>query len=160
MVGNPFVWWLNLLFLLIFPFILAQKLFLYQRAAAFSADGSASAAKTPTSPLSSAHMSGAGWLYLGWCLHYLPFFLMGRALYVHHYYPALVFSTCLTGVLVDAALQRLAAKARLPILGALAALLVFCFRLFSPLVYGFKGDSSKFENSSIHHLHWLEDWYF
>ena len=41
--------------------------------------------------------SGGGWLFLGWCLHYLPFFLMGRVLYFHHYFPALLFSAMLAG---------------------------------------------------------------
>ncbi|KAF9365882.1 hypothetical protein BGX34_007831, partial [Mortierella sp. NVP85] len=33
-----------------------------------------------------------GFLFVGWALHYFPFFLMGRALFLHHYMPALVFS--------------------------------------------------------------------
>lgn len=34
---------------------------------------------------------------LGWALHYFPFFLMGRVLYFHHYFPAMLFSSMLTG---------------------------------------------------------------
>ena len=37
------------------------------------------------------------WLLLGWALHYLPFYLMGRVLYFHHYFPALMFSIMLAG---------------------------------------------------------------
>lgn len=33
-----------------------------------------------------------GFFFVGWALHYFPFFLMGRALFLHHYMPALVFS--------------------------------------------------------------------
>jgi dolichyl-phosphate-mannose-protein mannosyltransferase len=158
MLGNPFVWWLNLLVLVIFPGVLLHKLFTSQRRA------SKTCAAANVADELSAYLRSASWLYLGWCLHYLPFFLMGRALYIHHYYPALVFSTCLTGVLLDLGLDKLAntsaAAARMPLLIALAALLVFSFRLFSPLVYGFRGDAAHFENSSLHHLHWLDDWYF
>ena len=31
---------------------------------------------------------------------------MGRVLYVHHYYPALLFSSMLTGVLIDYLLEK------------------------------------------------------
>lgn len=40
---------------------------------------------------------GGGLLLLGWLLHYAPFFTMGRVLYYHHYFPAMLFSTMLTG---------------------------------------------------------------
>lgn len=38
-----------------------------------------------------------GWLFLAWLLHYVPFWAMGRVLYFHHYFPALLFSTMMTG---------------------------------------------------------------
>ena len=52
-------------------------------------------------------LGAAAWLFLGWALHYVPFWCMGRVLYVHHYYPALLFSSMLTGVLMDHLLNRL-----------------------------------------------------
>jgi len=38
------------------------------------------------------------WLMLGWLLHYVPFWFMGRILYFHHYFPAHLFSIMLTGI--------------------------------------------------------------
>jgi len=157
LLGNPAVWWLNLALLLIFPVILLHQLFINQRQQ--SADNNDGEEQTSSSSLST-ELAGACWLYLGWCLHFLPFFLMGRALYVHHYYPALVFSSCLTGVLIDLALRRLTAALRLPLLALTAVLLAASFQLFSPLVYGFYGDVPRFENSSLHHLYWLNHWHF
>lgn len=37
------------------------------------------------------------WLFTGWILHYLPFWAMGRVLYFHHYFPAVIFNSMLTG---------------------------------------------------------------
>lgn len=42
-------------------------------------------------------IASSGWLFLGWCLHYVPFWAMGRVLYFHHYFPALLYSSMLTG---------------------------------------------------------------
>lgn len=42
-------------------------------------------------------MSGGGLLLLGWVLHYAPFYTMGRVLYYHHYFPAMLFNSMLTG---------------------------------------------------------------
>jgi dolichyl-phosphate-mannose-protein mannosyltransferase len=90
LLGNPFVWWLNSLLLILCPLFLLHQLFIRQRPGA-AANGK----------VLSDHVTAASWLYSGWALHYLPFYMMGRALFVHHYYPALVFSTCLTGNAVD-----------------------------------------------------------
>lgn len=43
----------------------------------------------------------AVWLFVGWALHYLPFYLMGRVLYFHHYFPAFLYNAMLTGVVVE-----------------------------------------------------------
>lgn len=42
-------------------------------------------------------MNAGVWLFTGWVLHYLPFWAMGRVLYFHHYFPAVIFSSMLTG---------------------------------------------------------------
>lgn len=42
-------------------------------------------------------INAGAWLFAGWLLHYLPFWGMGRVLYFHHYFPALIFNSMLTG---------------------------------------------------------------
>lgn len=41
------------------------------------------------------------WLFLGWILHYAPFWAMTRVLYFHHYFPALLYSSMLTGITLN-----------------------------------------------------------
>ena len=41
---------------------------------------------------------GCGWLWVGWLLHYLPFWAMSRVLYFHHYFPAWMYSAALAGM--------------------------------------------------------------
>jgi hypothetical protein len=48
-------------------------------------------------------------LFGGWVLHYAPFFLFGRQLFLHHYLPALVFGVGLLAALVDHLCGRLVA---------------------------------------------------
>ena len=44
----------------------------------------------------------ASWLLLGgWGINYLPFFAMGRRLFLHHYLPALLFLVCAAAALVE-----------------------------------------------------------
>ena len=55
----------------------------------------------------SASERACGRLLLAYALHYLPYFLLGRQLYVHHYYPALYFNCLLSGAVVDIFISRI-----------------------------------------------------
>jgi dolichyl-phosphate-mannose-protein mannosyltransferase len=45
--------------------------------------------------------NSTGFFFLAWALHYFPFYLMGRQLFLHHYLPAHLASTLVTGALVE-----------------------------------------------------------
>ena len=46
-------------------------------------------------------LRSTGFLLMAWAFHYIPFFLMGRQLFLHHYMPAFIFSTMVGACLVD-----------------------------------------------------------
>lgn len=120
----------------------------------------------------SPHMNASILLLSGWSLHYLPFYLMARVLYIHHYYPAVYFSSLMSGVVLDMIIRqilRLVPHQVRPVLlsGVVVTIsigVMIIFSMFSPLVYGMSGsltnDVARFSNSSYHHLYWIESWDF
>ncbi|XP_045418755.1 protein O-mannosyl-transferase 2 isoform X4 [Lemur catta] len=88
LLGNPVVWWLNLLSIALYLLSGSILAIAMQRGAQLPAE---------VEGLSQVLLRGGGQVLLGWMLHYFPFFLMGRILYFHHYFPAMLFSSMLTG---------------------------------------------------------------
>lgn len=95
LLGNPVIWWANIGFLFAFVLVFAWSSLVSQRGAAGAVEEAGRAEQRKV------NLAAAAWLFLGWALHYIPFWAMGRVLYVHHYYPALLFSSMLSGVLLD-----------------------------------------------------------
>ncbi|XP_055851879.1 protein O-mannosyl-transferase 2 [Episyrphus balteatus] len=105
-------------------------------------------------------LTGATWLFIGWVLHYLPFWAMGRVLYFHHYFPALIFNSMLTGIMFNYITARLSRWTQHVIMGTLMSILVYSFMLFSPLAYGATGPMANEANSTMYRLKWLSSWEF
>ncbi|XP_023483941.2 protein O-mannosyl-transferase 2 isoform X2 [Equus przewalskii] len=160
LLGNPVVWWLNLL-----------SIALYLLSGSIIAVAMQRGARLPpeVEGLSQVLLRGGGQLLLGWTLHYFPFFLMGRILYFHHYFPAMLFSSMLTGVLWDTLLRLCAwslassSLARgIHAVGIVSLLLgaAYSFYLFHPLAYGMVGPLAQDPRSPMAGLRWLESWDF
>lgn len=90
---------------------------------------------------------------IGWFLHYLPFVIMGRVTYVHHYYPALYFAILVMGFCVDWTTQSLPAKIKWVIYGTLYAATIGLFVLFSPIVFGMQGSNHQYA-----YMRWFDRW--
>ena len=45
--------------------------------------------------------NSTGFFFLTWAAHYVPFFIMGRQLFLHHYLPAHLASALVTGALLE-----------------------------------------------------------
>ncbi|KAI8850085.1 glycosyltransferase family 39 protein [Chytridium lagenaria] len=122
-----------------------------------------------------------GFLFITWLLHWLPFFLMGRMLFLHHYLPSFIFSTLVATcvfefigriVLEDpiaVAKGNVALAERIPFrawmkravsfvyisfLLILLGAFGYSFYYFAPLTYGLGFDSVE----SIRERKWLSSW--
>lgn len=95
--------------------------------------------------------------------------MMGRVLYFHHYFPAMLFSSMLTGITWDTLLKFFSqflspsTKARrvygVGIL-ALILLIMYSFYLFHPLSYGMIGPMASDPSSPMAGLRWMDSWEF
>lgn len=160
LLGNPVVWWLNLVSIVLYLLTGSTIAIAMQRGIQLPAE---------LQGLTKVLLRGGGQLLLGWMLHYFPFFLMGRILYFHHYFPAMLFSSMLTGILWDT-LLRFCAWAlapsllgrRIHMVGILSLLLAtaYSFYLFHPLAYGMVGPLAQEPESPMAGLRWLESWDF
>ncbi|KAJ1663632.1 Protein O-mannosyltransferase 2 [Coemansia sp. RSA 1813] len=125
-VGNPFLWWGSAVLCALFPVQLLYWLVRWQRQCVAWHKGEFR-----------DYIDGAMFLWGGWALHYLPFFLMGRVTYLHHYLPALYFGILFTVYQIyHIASWYLSARNVLLVLYTATATVTFGFWWFSPLTYG------------------------
>ncbi|KAI8321561.1 putative PMT4-dolichyl-phosphate-mannose--protein O-mannosyltransferase [Martensiomyces pterosporus] len=142
LLGNPLGWWLSDCAL--FAYVVAMVgLELFDRRNIEVVDG-----------VVRRHMArSTGFIAFAWFIHYFPFFLMGRSLFLHHYLPASIFAYMMLGACFQFfcfpeyqrfALRRWTDKAR-ALLPSSAAAVIFVavvaaqaavFVFFAPITYG------------------------
>lgn len=132
MFGNPVVWYLSSICVLLSPLILLFKVIRNGR----------NKSKTKSKEFFEVFLC-----FGGWALHYLPFFAIGRVLYFHHYFPALFFAImgihyCFKGL-----------PARYITLVLVAALISYFY--FSELTYGIVGSQKNIASKK-----WIKSWDF
>ncbi|KAI9819486.1 MAG: hypothetical protein M1827_006934 [Pycnora praestabilis] len=93
-LGNPIGWWLASSLLAVFAGIVgADQLSLRRGVDALD--------ELWGSGTRSRLYNSTGFFFLCWAAHYLPFYLMGRQLFLHHYLPAHLASALVTGALLE-----------------------------------------------------------
>ncbi|CAN3360484.1 dolichyl-phosphate-mannose--protein mannosyltransferase 5 [Diutina catenulata] len=93
-------------------------------------------------------------LCLGWAMHYLPYFRLGRALFIHHYLPSVYFA------ILAIALYTNYQVVKRPITGYFIMVTVglgalYVFFTFSPLIYG-----TIWTEEACEAARWLPTWQF
>ena len=141
LLGSPFQTWLSTLSLFIFVLILLRLAFKWQR----------QTVNLTGNELSEISMQGV-LPFLAWLLHYLPFVLMGRVTYVHHYVPALYFAILVFGFVLETCLPKRYFLNYI-VYTALYAGCIYIYVLFSPIAQGIDGPAHNFK-----YLQWLNTW--
>ncbi|EMD31776.1 glycosyltransferase family 39 protein [Gelatoporia subvermispora B] len=144
LIGNPLIWWLSTAAVLSY---IAVRGFLILRAKRGYKDFENTKVVK--------YDALCGFLFLGWGLHYFPFYLMSRQLFLHHYFPALYFAILLSCGVFDLVTSTLRPRPRLYIATFLLVLAIWNFVYFSPLAYG-----SRWTRADCEHARWLKTWDF
>lgn len=103
---------------------------------------------------------GAFYPLLAWGLHYMPFVIMARVTYVHHYLPALYFALIILSYYFDVLLKanygfvkHIPNKVRMGIFVFYFVALIGGFIYFSPICFGMEGPKERFN-----YLNWISSW--
>lgn len=180
LLGNPIIWWANIFTIPVSLSILMTLTILNK----ISKSNGRKKTKTKNTQqyddIETYYLEAGSWTLLGWILHYVPFYFMGRVLYFHHYFPAFLFSCMLTAMTYDYLItivgRKLGAsninieKRKTELSIVLLSIVIYTFSKFIPLTYGSKSDQSDSnQNSTIESwrseqqlssLKWLDSWEF
>ncbi|POS79125.1 dolichyl-phosphate-mannose-protein mannosyltransferase [Diaporthe helianthi] len=142
LLGNPFVYWGSTLSIGLIGAVVLWYLVRWQRGIE----------ELSQPDIDQIHYAG---LYplAGWFLHYLPFVIMARVTYVHHYYPALYFAILTTGFLVDWLTRNRNQILQAVLYGGLYAVTIGLYVYFMPICWGMTGP-----NKNYSYMKWFDSW--
>ncbi|KAJ1674633.1 Protein O-mannosyltransferase 2 [Spiromyces aspiralis] len=149
-IGNPLLWWSTAaLCLVVWPAKVLVYFVGYRRG------------RSDWPPYGEflTYLDGSKLLWMGWALHYLPFFLMGRVTYIHHYLPALYFALLLLAYELDWYLRPKptpesgAYVRRWAVVAAIGVAVTAVYAYFAPFTYGLYGPAESMKGRQ-----WMPTW--
>jgi len=145
LMGNPVVWWGGTTSLIISVLLLGIYLLRQQRK------------YIDMEPREWDHFLYVGKIaFFGWFFHYVPFLVMGRVTYIHHYLPTLYFAVLMLAHLMDHCFftsRRFADRTKSIIFGVSAFTIVAVFWWFRAVAWGINGPVHEYEGRG-----WRESW--
>ncbi|OLY85455.1 Dolichyl-phosphate-mannose-protein mannosyltransferase 1 [Smittium mucronatum] len=123
--GNPIIWWLSSISVIVF--VLVQLVFVLRDKRGYG---------DKLLGVRSQYFNSVGFFFVGWSLHYFPFFLLKRQLFIHHYLPGLWFSIIALASSVDLFTRKVGSKFRTAIIWFLIFYSIRLYFIYSPLGYG------------------------
>lgn len=142
LLGNPFTYWVTTASLGVFGLVVAWYLVRWQRGYR----------ELNNAEVDQIHYSGV-YPIIGWVLHYLPFVIMARVTYVHHYYPALYFAILTFGFLVDWFLRNRNKVVQYVAYGLMYSVVVGLYIYFIPICWGMTGPNKEYR-----YMKWFDRW--
>ncbi|TGJ83354.1 hypothetical protein E0Z10_g5421 [Xylaria hypoxylon] len=132
LIGNPVIWWSSSLAVVVYVIVKGITVLRWQR----------NFDDYSNTTFKRFDYEVGTWV-LGWAFHYFPFFLMGRQLFLHHYFPALFFAVLALCQIYDFLTARFAIPGirenqivnKVGVV-ALLAISAIVFALYAPLSYG------------------------
>ncbi|OZJ06225.1 hypothetical protein BZG36_00764 [Bifiguratus adelaidae] len=138
LIGNPIVYWASTI--VIFSYFLIQAFLTLRQQRGYTDNFGA---------LKTYYTNSAGFFITAWALHYFPFFLMSRQLFLHHYMPGLYFAILALGVGFDFVTVRLTVKRRMAVAIIVIAAVVLTFMIYAPITYGTTWTKPACERSKL-----------
>lgn len=162
LLGNPMVWWSSILSVVVFAglqvfYAVRARRQIQDKAQGRCEIGGEYKCEKTDGPSLLAHWNKRHYvgknIFYGWLLHYVPFFIMGRVMYLHHYFPALYFSILLVPFLFDHFTVNSTRRWRRFVFSVFMLAVVMNFVYFSPFAYGMEGPIAAYRGR-----HWLKWW--
>lgn len=146
LMGNPVVWWAASASLLAFVIHVAISVVKWQTGSTIASSKN----------VFNFNLQMFGY-FSGWALHYLPFFIMGRQLFLHHYLPSQYFAILGLGHFFDLLVSCSKNLNRSAYIGltAFVAASAVVYSLYSPLSY-----ASQWTKSQCLAVKALDSWDF
>nr|XP_002131741.1 protein O-mannosyl-transferase 2-like isoform X2 [Ciona intestinalis] len=101
LIGTPLVWHLNCIMFVVFGCLYFITYVLKTRGYVIQGVNNGKVDSYNLKQTMYVTYQACTWCLLGWFIHYAPFFLIKRVLYLHHYFPAHIFACLLSGILLD-----------------------------------------------------------
>lgn len=180
LLGNPVIWWVNIVTIPI-SMLLSVAIIIRQKVTRAKSNKSTSDFKSGwTDDIEQTFLEATIWNLIGWTLHYVPFYFMGRVLYFHHYFPAFIFSCIQTAITYDfvatklgkllCATRKSLSKRKAELMCIIISIVFYTFIKFIPLTYGTRSEfidrdlnktmESQQSEQHLASLKWLDSWEF
>ncbi|KAJ2523619.1 hypothetical protein GGI11_001380 [Coemansia sp. RSA 2049] len=142
LMGTPILWWLSFVAIIVFA---GFQVVLFLRDCRGMHDR--------LMGIRERYFESVGFLSIGWVLHWVPFFLMGRQLFLHHYLPALWISLLSLVGTLDLFTRRMSRRVRQVLMLGLLLITIRMYFQYSHLAYGTAWTRQGCERSK-----WLGSW--